>query len=49
MNKARQRAEWRKSLPDAFDASGNMKEGRLADVLLAWREKYPESSQTLII
>lgn len=47
MTKARQRAEWRKALPDAFDERGNIKIGRLADVLLAWREKYPESSQTL--
>lgn len=49
MNKARQRAEWRKALPEAFDGSGNLKDGRLADVLLAWREKYPASSQTLYI
>jgi hypothetical protein len=41
MNKARQRAEWRKALPDAFDESGNMKPNRLGDVLAAWSEKYP--------
>lgn len=49
MGKARQRAEWRKALPEAFDENGNMRDGMLAKVLLAWREKYPESSQTLIV
>lgn len=41
MTKARQRAEWRKALPDAFDENGNMKDGRLADVLRAWGDQYP--------
>lgn len=41
MGKARQRAEFRKALPEAFDEAGNMKKDRLGDVLAAWSEKYP--------
>lgn len=33
MGKAAQRARWMKALPDAFDESGKLKPGRLADVL----------------
>lgn len=41
MNKARQRAEFRKAMPEAFDRCGNMKPGQLGYVLGAWADKFP--------
>lgn len=41
LKKAEQSAAFRRALPDAFDDHGNMKPGRLADVLSAFASKYP--------
>ncbi|GJE77193.1 hypothetical protein [Methylorubrum suomiense] len=41
MSKARQSAEFRKLVPDAFDANGKMLPGQLARVLGAYAEAYP--------
>ena len=44
--KAWQAAEFRRLLPDAFDATGNMLPGRLADVLLAFGVEHPGKALT---
>lgn len=49
MEKAKQRAEWRKLVPDAFDEWGNMKEGNLARVLSAWADHHGGSPPPLVI
>lgn len=41
MGKARQAAEFRRLVPDAFDADGKMLPGRLADVLTAFSKAHP--------
>lgn len=47
MGKARQRAEFRKLVPDAFDQNGNMLPHQLGRVLEAWGKANP--SEALII
>lgn len=42
--KAWQAAEFRKLMPDAFDDFGKMKPGRLADVLTAFGQKWPNKA-----
>ncbi len=41
MGKARQRVEWRKAAPDCFDESGNIRPGKLPEVLERWAATYP--------
>jgi len=41
MGKAWQAAEFRKLVPDAFDATGKMLPGQLARVLIEFGKKYP--------
>lgn len=44
LKKAWQSAEFRKLVPDAFDNTGTMKDGRLADVLTAFAMAHPDKA-----
>ena len=43
MGRAKQRAAWRRLVPDAFDESGNMKKGQLGRVLEVWVKENPDA------
>lgn len=47
MEGAKQQADFRKLVPDAFDENGNMKPGRFIEVLKIWHEANPGKPYTM--
>ncbi len=48
MGKARQRAYWRKVVPECFDDLGNMLPGKLGEVLTKLQEREGQQPPTVV-